>query len=453
MANILITHHCGVFYNNKFRAISLYEGLINSFCSAGHNVAHIITNDFLYSPWNGSNTPRSKFLKYEILKKIKKFSPDLIISFNNSSIEGIEKEFSCPIALWNADYFEFFNDKKFILNNQDRFYYLSTTRSGVADYKKYLFCENHSRIFRVPNASGCVSTEEEKKYNISFIGNPFFNGACVLNFFFDRPEYIDIVKDTKEFSRKIEEIDITSLYGNIEPILKYSNTGFKRAQIVYSLLDLSIKIFGPKEWLKLGFMSPKIFNSYDKRAVFSLQHNEKIYNRSYVSLNINHTQTPTGCSWRVYDIMASSSVLLSDYRADLESDFPEIKLPMYNSNAEAFTLAKQLLNDSKWREDIVLQSNNAINERFRWHHRFPLISQITGVDLISKKKRGLYKRIEVKNNNSLISGMLSNIFCGLISLNSFYSNTGLFRKYFPKILRLIANEQMKRDVLNIKEYN
>ena len=51
------------------------------------------------------------YIKEHVLESIKNFDPDLVISFNNSSVEGIENAVNCPIAFWDADSFQFFNDK------------------------------------------------------------------------------------------------------------------------------------------------------------------------------------------------------------------------------------------------------------------------------------------------------------------------------------------------------
>ena len=78
-----------------------------------------------------------------------------------------------------------------------------------------------------------------------------------------------------------------------------------------------------------------------------MHHNELVYNRSKLSLSVSHKQVVTGYPWRVLDILASSSVLVADHKADLIEDFPNLDIPVYRSTRELLSLTKQLLNDEK----------------------------------------------------------------------------------------------------------
>ena len=164
--------------------------------------------------------------------------------------------------------------------------------------------------------------------------------------------------------------------------LKYHKTSDQRAQLITHLLELDPTIFGPSSWLQLATLSSDYIEIYDSRAVFSLAHNEKIYNRSKVSVSTNHTQNTTGYPWRIHDIMGSSSVLLAESKRELINDFSRaIKLQLFHSPAEALEMARKLVNNETMRHEIVAQQNEAIDKEWRWKYRFPLIQQLTGVDL------------------------------------------------------------------------
>jgi len=100
--------------------------------------------------------------------------------------------------------------------------------------------------------------------------------------------------------------------------------------------------------------------------------------------------------------MASSAAFLSEFKSDLQNDFPGIKFPFYNSTGDLLSITKRLLNDTSFREDYVLQCNHAIDKGFRWHHRFQLIGQVTGVDLTSATTRGSYQRLDIKGYNDFM---------------------------------------------------
>lgn len=382
MANIVITHFSPFLFREKYQSSVFYDGLIECCINEGHNVLQIITSSILVKPWNGSNKALTTSIKHKSLKKIKDFRPDLIISFNNSSIEDIESTVDCPIALWDADTVQFFNNKETIKNNLDRYHYMAFFEYGIKDYVDNLgVAEN--RICRVPGATGVNAKAEEKLYNISFIGNPFFKSDKLIDLLNKHPELTHL-SPTEIETKKTDINKILQSYGVSLHNLKYHKTGDNRAALIANLLDMKPKVFGPRDWLKLSYLSSDYINTYDSRAVYSLNHNEKIYNRSKISISTNHTQNSEGYPWRIHDIMGSSSVLLSEHRKELTQDFANcVNLQTFKSPAEARDLAQKLLNDEKLRTDIIAQQHEAINQDFRWKHRLPLIQQLTGVDLTS----------------------------------------------------------------------
>ncbi len=392
MANIIITNRAGIYNNGKIVVPSYFEGLLQSLIAQGNNVLHFLTSDFLTRDFNGTNEPYSKSLKVKMLDKAKNFDPDLVISFNNSSISGIDKVLECPIILWEADSVQFFNDKSYIKENSDRYHYVAISSSSYKDCKELLSAKN-DKIARVMPATAVRKKDEEKRYNVSFIGNPFYNNPKLERFLKNYPEYrscrIETVRSIMDFDEKFgKKYAITKLdIANNLPC-------YNRGELVFKLKDCGVKVFGPLEWVKNPVFGSKLREIYDPRLVYSLKQNELIYNRSNVSLNINHSQAKTGYSWRVADILASSSTLLTNYSPDLEADFAGMKLPTFRSSDEAFELTKKLLKNPSWRDDLVAQCNEEIERKHRWHHCFPVVEDLTGVKLSQKPERGNYERFQ-----------------------------------------------------------
>ncbi len=380
MANIVITHFSAIISNGTHKSACFYDGLVKGFTEQGHNVLQVVTSNFLIIPWNGINKTVSQSVKEKALKDIKEFKPDLVLSFNNSSIEDLEKEIDCPIVLWDADTFAFFNDKEKIKKNTNRYHYVSFANSGISDYKKNLNIPDKNTC-RIPAATEIRAKKIEKKYNISFIGNPFFPREAVLDFLIQNPA---LSAKEKDFFLK-DEVRWRKFFKNekvsFEEVL-FCDAGSHRVKTIAPLLDLGIEIFGPTKWLNLSPYLIEILNSYNPAHVFSLEHNELVYNRSKISVNICHSQNVSGYPWRIADILASDSVLLSDHKVDLVKDFgKEVPLQIYHSPMEAYEIAKKLLGDTQLREDIVAQQNACIEKSFRWKHRFPLLQHLTGVNL------------------------------------------------------------------------
>ena len=131
MAQVIVIHYGGVKVNGKYETLVFYEGLISALRENGNNVMEIITNDFLNRAWNGSNELRPEIQSERLMGDILRFQPDLIISFNNSSIKGLEKSVDCPIAIWDADHFYHFNDLDELRANINRYIFFCSQKSDI----------------------------------------------------------------------------------------------------------------------------------------------------------------------------------------------------------------------------------------------------------------------------------------------------------------------------------
>lgn len=157
-------------------------------------------------------------------------------------------------------------------------------------------------------------------------------------------------------------------------------SGEWRTRVIAAVAPIGLRIFGPKEWYNISSFSLDAFFSYDPRLAYSLAHNEDIYNRSRIAINITHKQNVSAYPWRVPDIMATNACLVSDYSQELIADFgATVPLQTYQSPGEAYDICKKLLADEPMRRDIVAASRAAIQDGFLWEHRLRDISQITGI--------------------------------------------------------------------------
>ena len=246
---------------------------------------------------------------------------------------------------------------------------------------------------------------------------------------------------------------------NFDELLHYK-AGHQRFLTTSNLMDLGFNIFGPPIWLKCAQYSIDIIESYSSDAVWTLKHNELIYNRSKVALNISHSQNVTGYPWRVPDIMASNAVLLSDPKDDLQADFGDhVNLQTYNSAYEARDITQKLLAEDSLRDDIVMQQNACIEENFRWKHRFPIISQITGVDLSTAPdvKMGTHERfaLDLQKMDLMISKVVQKAVLlkkpkkkkkGGISIKS------MMRKLLPLWMQYWILQAYRLRTKDVKEY-
>jgi len=81
--------------------------------------------------------------------------------------------------------------------------------------------------------------------------------------------------------------------------------------------------------------------AFDYTPVTSIKLTEKLLNSSKIGINLYHAQAVTGFSWRVADIMASNSCLISPNKQDLQKLNPYMKIPTFETPEEAREICKK----------------------------------------------------------------------------------------------------------------
>jgi hypothetical protein len=416
MSNILIFNHSEIIDRNQYQNICYTEGLIKAFLIRGHKVKNIITNNYLYDPWCGLNILKDSINYKTLLKKIKDFNPNLIISFNNSKLPHIEKELECPIVIWEADKFYYFSDKINLKKNSSRYFYFSSSLNGHNQFIKY-FGAKKEKIFFMPHATSIKSRIIKQDKKISFLGK-----------LYDMP-----VSKNKSYS----QIKLNALY---------------RKNILLSIHDFGLKIFtntvpGFYEDLR-PLCNVNMLN-------YSILHNEKIFNSSNISLNVSHLQAKDNTvSYRAIDIMASNSLLISENSKYLEFFSKKLSRIFYNTPFDLKKKVDYFLKNPNARKDMISIQNEITKNNFLWIDRIKDIEQFFGlkkntINLTSNKaysnlvnqSNKLNKLTTVKNTNLLVVTM----FFILMSNKFLHSNIIYVSKSFVMII--------KKKILYENKYN
>lgn len=445
MAKILLSFFSGIRHDNEYKIGVFYEGLSNALKRNGNDVLQLVTSDFLPTPWGGNNKSSIYHKKY-VTNSIKKFNPDLIISFNNSLVDGVEKAFDCPIIIWDSDSLKYFNNKNQLLKNKDRYIFFAFSSNGINDYKA---C-GISNAYLIKTASEIFHEKLEKKYNISFIGSTFFNNQQLsLKYYHD--------KKTKDFNKKTHFLSASH-----------------RSLILNSLLKNGLAIFGTRDWLIYQNFNDLFSNSYKDLAVWSLAHNQDIYNRSNFSLNITHKQNISGMPFRVADILRSDSLLITEYKSDFFTDSQiknnELdifkKYTVYDSYIDVNEKIKYLeVNKSLLSELKQIQFD--IGKLYSWDLRLKEIQQITNIKMLNNldaspkdTSRNQVSRVKYKKDYyDFFMFILIKIFNFFKFKNKTNkknnSDTWEFLRYFKyKIIKsIIIQQKLKKNDINYqKEY-
>lgn len=402
MANVIVIHYGGMLVKGKYQSLVFYEGLIGALRKNGNNVMEIITNDLLERPWNGSNRLRSIINRSKLIKEIVSFKPDLIISFNNSSIEGLENEVKCPIAVWDADHFYHFNDLDKLRANKGRYVFFCSQSSDIADCQKIIGADPDQCFLVKPATSIRSDVTHEKTNNVLFIGTPFFNNDEKGKFYGHKKAYVELVKEMMRGEESGESL-MHKYRGRIpgvdQTILDFGSVP-NRANTLAHVAPLGLSIHGGAGWLEIGLdFSLDIFSAYNPERIYSVAQTQEAYNKSKIGLNINHTQAKSGYSWRVMDILASSAVLVSNYSKDLADDLGEelAREVFYSTPQEAYELCKKLLQDESLRMRIVQRSNEIVDKCHTWEVRVGEIENILKMKLVNKQvPEGKYILLDAK---------------------------------------------------------
>ncbi|MBO4643460.1 MAG: glycosyltransferase family 1 protein [Alphaproteobacteria bacterium] len=396
MSKILLCVSNAIYHNNTYQLVDLYDQIVTELARCGNEVLVYIPNLF-QRYWFQSENPLKEDLDEEKLRNdISAFNPDLVITFNNAIYNKLLEVVNCNIAVWDADLEVFWNQKGYIEQNLDRYFFFCFSEAKMKYPKKRFGCSD-DRIFNIRLATSFKASDIEKKANISFIGTNFGSPVNICNVI----KQFSGTKDVKNFLKAVrEEPEISSadLIKKINPseefqdclkeIPEFYSTFAKEDRLLAlsAVADLGLDLYGDDGWYELSNFLPSLTSCKKKKCVFSAKENEDIYNGSKICLNIIHPQTVNSFPFRVPEVMATSACLVSSYSPAIEKYFKGVNIPFFEHPADARVVCKKLLDNENMRLDIVAAGNEIIDKDWRWEYRFREIEQITGVSLFSDTK-------------------------------------------------------------------
>ncbi len=387
MAKIFLGFFNGLKDVNNPKALPLfYEGLIKGFRDCGNDVFAIV-----HSNW-GANFTKDGIPK-ALLKEIQEFNPDLILLFNNSFYD-LTKHFDCPIIVYEVDSPLYYRNIDSIKQNPSRYKFF-VCQSSSADILISDFGVPKENVITLPFFTSIQAENVEHKHNISFIGSKFLDTRkhCLNSFMESNPSdserkifknLIDKLEDNvflsqNELLEGVESDKITSTFNAHQLVFLLSD--YKRTKVLSNVADLGLDIWGTPNWANDIYNEPWLILNFHKELVYSIKHNQDIYNSSKIGINIGHLQAKNGFPWRVFDIMASNACLVTEYHGDFQKYMPNLKLPYYSNPYEAREICKKLLQDENWRLDLVSQSQEIVNKNFRFKNTLEIIENFLNMDL------------------------------------------------------------------------
>ena len=409
MSKVLVCLSNVIMQEGKPYITCFYDQLISALKECGNDVRVFIPNLFNTASFYGENDLLEGISENNLKEQISSFNPDLVISFNNANYKNIFDCVSCPVVIWDADEYKMWNQKEFIKKNKEKYTFFSFSEYGVNQIKE-AFGLKDSQIFHVKSATNLKNIKEEQTTNISFIGS-YFLVSYDLQSLINRhsgekglPIILNEIKNSPFVPKQtiLEKLKGTASQKLINDFNAIDDNRYtflfsaqNRVGTLYALCDMGLDLFGIDEWKDITRLFPEIGACLNQRLVYSAQDNQEIYNKSKICLNVCHCQSKNSMPWRIADVMATNGCLMSENLPMINREFGKyVKIPMFDTPYDVRSLAQKLLKDEKWRTEIVTGSNMAIEESYRFIHRFKQMEEILGISLCGPAEGGCSKILQ-----------------------------------------------------------
>lgn len=350
-----------------------YESFIKGLVEAGNEV--MIST---FSPqnvcWDFPVPPKP------VEEKVRKFSPDLAILFNNCGYQW-EHLLDCPILVYEVDSPLLYHNKKNLEQSPGRFHFVVPQPSSLNVLRELYPSLPNTQATYLPFFTSVQPEDLPQTDNISIICSLFGQSSQLNLFMKEEPteEELNQYRNIRELIEANPFISSHDLFSQISdlsdkvrrfidiPEIILSISSDRRVQLLSILADLGLALYGTRNWTDL-LHAPELVMSYRKTPVHSLRQNQDIYNHSKIGININHIQAKTGFSWRVMDIMASNACLVTESQDIYHTLFPDVAIPQYTTRFEAREICQKLLREENQRRDIVHACQETIREKYRFPH-------------------------------------------------------------------------------------
>ncbi len=362
--------------------------LIRTMEKEGVELFIIKTNDLVSRL--ADNKFRISISETRLVQYINKIDPLFILSINRGGIsKAIMKGTSCPIITRMVDLVPFMHQGGV---NEDLFcerdiVYVPTRESIEPFERQYPVLRGrvHYLPFATDPSEFSGSKDIVKDIPISFVGTYFYCQQLTQILYRlqgcerqKRDSFLQFMRvmqegffEGKSFSEDKILQDIGREFAlscdDIRMIVSNAYALNKRIHYLDSVADLGLKLFGTSNWIEVNqFSLPVLFSFQFDEEIYDRKKLINVYQRSKIALNIPHHQAGAGLPYRVFDIMASSALLITEYHSESElfdlfgEDMP---VPMYRDAVELRELVVYYLEHEEERKKLVGKCNALIRKK------------------------------------------------------------------------------------------
>ena len=391
------------------------------------------------------------------------FKPDLVLCFNAFCPDKILNQLTCPICIFEADMPYLYNNlngynnlKKLL--KQKNVYYIGSDSSSKIILQKYLGYQLESNKFLLLyTATGLTKkTIAEYKRNIFFCGSNWYGDFA---FILENPQIYECCKTIyNKYKNIFIENSCSIKYDSF--IYQYMThiAGQKRLRYLQQLADLGLEIYG-KDWKCMALSYDIELTELCHDKIISYNTISEYYNSSKISVNFSHPQAINSFSFRVMDIMASNSCILTEDKKDFHLLFDKYissevqDLILYKNRFDMREKAIKLLENENLRQKCVSECNYAIEQNGRWIHRLKELETFLGKKLVNanEKKGSCVEYLYTKATNE--KNILLEHEKSKINLKNISNGLFLFLNGLPLINKIFTYKLKSKLIKSILKYN
>jgi hypothetical protein len=400
----------GFFYSwsGRRELDSYFDQVASAFGALGIELHVVLANELLHP--NGSLHGLNPFVsEKKLLRFVARERPDFLFSVNNAGMTAaLERSFPIPIVKWLVDDLPhlFFHDgvaaAERLFDGPAQVICYSTTLAGQVAAAAATGEGRISWVAHGTNLAGAEFGPGEPTIPISFIGTcldhrPFLavlkaaapRGAAaeVLRALaMMKQDYIAAAAaplDSEVLAEAIREAGFDAEH--FKRILTDLATTQNRIQGLLQIEDLGLHLFGNDLWLNSLAVTPRLADRFEfVERVNSYQRLLSTYARSRISVNIPNVQNCAGLAVRVFDVMASPSLLITEYHPDSDlirlfgADCP---VPMYKDFGHLRELCRHYLDHEEERLALVAKCNALVGSAFLLPNRLGEMLAAGGVEV------------------------------------------------------------------------
>jgi hypothetical protein len=377
MKNIVICHNFGF-------GCPKYEDFANAFFENGNNVLIAICD------------PKKK--DSDVFKQIINFKPDIIFSFNNILPVSVLDAVNCKVCVVDVDDILSFLNKETL--SHPNVYLIGYHSRSDELYKKIPNFQFNQKKYSYISfaATNFKKNSSVEKFPIVFIGTNMmrYHGYEKTKQY----SHEQVLKIFEESKNKWHSED------NSFEDLKHCFNAQKRIKYLSELSDLGLKIYGDDTWKDIFKYDVELAKCYVEEEVRTVEKSELLYNGAKISVNISHDQAVNAFSFRVPEIMASNSCLLTEDKKEWDDLFGEYiskevkEAILYKDRFDLRKKCIRLLEYEDFRLRCVKECQDAIKHNGRWHHRIKKMEEFLSIKLLNNNNGQRTELVKISNKFS-----------------------------------------------------